>query len=775
MTLSLSWFLRRGLKTHWLAGLAFLVTMTLIAFGVDTSRAQNASIIREVRVEGVQRIEPDTVKSYLTFHAGEPFDASQVDQSLKALYATQLFADVSIRKEGDAVIVSVVENPIINRLAFEGNNRIKTETLEQEVQLKPRTVYTRTKVQADVKRILDLYRREGRFAATVDPKIIKQSENRVDLVFEINEGAPTKISNIAFIGNRRFTDDKLQSIIQSQETHWYSFLTGDDVYDPDRLQSDRELLRRFYLKSGYADFRIDSAIAELSPDRKSFYVTFTIDEGPRYKFGDIKITSQLSGITGNEEELRDALRTSKGDWYNADRVEETINRLTDAVIALGHPFVDVRPTINRDRDKLTVNITYNITEGQRLYVERIDIHGNTRTQDQVIRRQFKLVEGDAFNAARLNRSRQNLQNLGFFKKVDITRHEGTSPDQTVIDVAVEEQPTGALNVGVGYSTNNGVLSMLSISEKNLFGRGYQGSISLQIGTTQDQAFVSFTDPAFLGRNMSAGFDVGETRTDSTQNLTFQEENSSLTLRGGFNYNERLSQGFRYFARADKIKSVSTTVSPFIQDEVGTRTASGVGQTLTYDTRDSKIDPTDGYILSISNDIAGLGGTSKYIRTNLNGTTYYPVFEESVLSVGGRVGYITGIGQPIHLQDRFFLGGDSFKGFAKGGIGPRDIAFGSTSALGGNTLYTATTELSSPMTFAKQFGLRGLIWGEIGSLWNVDVSGPTVRDDSSPRASVGVGIAVTTPVGPVRADIGIPVMKRPEDDTEIFSFSLGQRF
>lgn len=774
MDLRLRRLFPRGLKGHWLAALAFLAAMTCFAMESDAPRAQNTSIIREIRVEGVQRIEPETVRSYLTIHAGEPFDPAKIDESLKALYATQLFADVSIRKEGNAVVVSVVENPIINRLAFEGNNRIKTENLEQEVQLKPRTVYTRTKVQADVRRILDLYRREGRFAATVDPKIIKQSENRVDLVFEINEGAPTKISNIAFIGNRHFTDEKLQSIIQSQETHWYSFLTGDDVYDPDRLQSDRELLRRFYLKSGYADFRIDSAVAELSPDRKSFYVTFTIDEGPRYKFGDITIASQLPGVDGNDKRLRDALRTSKGDWYNADRVEETINRLTDAVIALDHPFVDVRPTINRDRDKLTINVTYNISEGQRLYVERIDIHGNTRTQDKVIRRQFKLAEGDSFNAARFNRSRRNLQDLGYFKKVDLTRHEGSSPDQTVIDVAVEEQPTGSLNVGVGYSTTNGVLSLLSISEQNLFGRGYKGSISLQLGTQQDQAFLSFTDPAFLDRNMSAGFDVGETRTDSTRNLTFQEENAVLNLRGGFNYNERLSQGFRYFGRSDRIKSVSTDVSPFIQQEVGTRTSSGVGQTLTYDTRDSKIDPTDGYILSLSNDIAGLGGNSKYFRTNLNGTTYYPVFEESVLSVNGRIGYITGIGQPVHLQDRFFLGGDSFKGFAKGGIGPRDIGPGN-SALGGDTLYSATTELSSPMTFAKQFGLRGLIWGEVGSLWKVDVSGPTVRDSSDPRASVGVGIAVTTPLGPVRADIGIPLLKNPEDDTEIFSFSLGQRF
>lgn len=744
----------------------------LLAVGTG-AMAQDLGTIREIRVEGVQRIEPETVRSYLTIRAGDPFDAAKIDDSLKALFATGLFADVSIRRDGDAVVVQVSENPIINRLAFEGNNRIDTKVLEAEVQLKPRMVYTRTRVQTDVRRILDIYRREGRFAATVEPKIIKQPDNRVDLVFEIDEGAPTKISNIAFIGNRRFTDDKLQSIIQSQQTHWYSFLTGDDVYDPDKLQADRELLRRFYLKSGYADFRINSAVAELSPDRKSFFVTFTIEEGPRYKFGEININTSLPDV--DVAQLQDALRTTQGDWYNADRVEETVNRLTDAVIAQDHPFVDVRPTVNRDRDNLVINVAYDIVEGQRLFVERIDIRGNTRTQDRVIRRQFRLVEGDAFNNARFNRTRRALQELGYFKKVNVARTEGSAPDQTVIDVQVEEQPTGSLNVGAGYSTSNGIITMLSISEQNLFGRGLQGSISLQLGSQQDQAFLSMTDPAFLDRNMSAGFDVGQTRTDSTRNLTFQEQNSSLTLRTGFNYNDRLSQGFRYFARADEIKSVDSNASPFIRQEVGTRTSSGLGQSITYDVRDSKIDPTDGYLLSLSNDLAGLGGTTHYLRTNLNATSYYPVFEESVLSFGGRAGYIVGIGEDVHLQDRYFLGGDSFKGFAKGGVGPRDVNESTRAALGGNTLYTATTELSTPLSVAKEFGLRGLMWGEIGTLYGVDVSGPTVKDDNSLRASIGVGLALRTPLGPVRADLGFPVLKKSYDDDEIFSFSLGQRF
>jgi outer membrane protein insertion porin family len=759
-------------RGRWPACLAIVCVAILVAFGGLSARAQVGSTIREIRVEGVQRIEPETVRSYLTIRAGEPFDPSKVDESLKALFATGLFADVSIRSEGDVAVVQVVENPIINRLAFEGNSRIRTEVLENEVQLKPRMVYTRTRVQTDVRRILDIYRREGRFAATVEPKIIQQPENRVDLVFEIDEGAPTKISNIAFVGNRRFTDDKLQSIIQSQETHWYSFLTGDDVYDPDKLQADRELLRRFYLKSGYADFRITSAVAELTPDRKAFLVTFTIDEGPRYKFGDVKINTRLPDV--DTQKLMDTVRSNPGDWYNADRVEESVNRITDAVIDQGHAFVDVRPNVERDRDKLLINVTYDVGEGQRLFVERIDIRGNTRTQDKVIRRQFRLVEGDAFNNARFNRSRRNLQELQYFKKVDVSRSEGSSPDQTVIDVNVEEQPTGSLNIGAGYSTSNGIITMVSVGEQNLFGRGLQGSISLMLGTDQQQAFLSLTDPAFLDRNMSGGFDIGQTRTDSTKNLEFQEENTSLTLRTGFNYNDRLSQGLRYFAKADRIKSVDVSASPFIQQEVGTRTSSGFGQSLTYDVRDSKIDPTDGYVLSLSNDVAGLVGNTRTFKTNITGTTYYPMFEESVVSFNGRVGYVKGLGQDVHLQDRFFLGGDSFKGFARGGIGPRDIG-SSNSALGGNVLYTAGSELSTPLSVAKEFGLRGLVWGQVGSLWKVDVSGPTVADDNYLRASIGVGVALRTPVGPVRVDVGFPIAKKSYDDDEIFSFSLGQRF
>jgi outer membrane protein insertion porin family len=761
----------RGLSRVWLIGLcAFL----LLSLNIGLGHAQDLGTIREIRVEGVQRIEPETVRSYLTIHAGDQFDASKIDESLKALYATGLFADVSVRRENDAVVVQVVENPIINRLAFEGNNRIDTKNLEAEVQLKPRMVYTRTRVQTDVKRILDIYRREGRFAATVEPKIIKQPENRVDLVFEIDEGAPTKISNIAFIGNRRFTDDKLQSIIQSQETHWYSFLTGDDVYDPDRLQSDRELLRRFYLKSGYADFKINSAVAELSQDRQAFYVTFTIDEGPRYKFGDITVNNSLPNV--DVSKLKDALTTEKGDWYNADRVEETVNRLTDAVIAQGHPFVDVRPNVDRDRDNLAIKVTYDIVEGPRVFVQRIDIRGNTRTQDKVIRRQFRLVEGDAFNNARYNRTRRGLQELGYFKKVDVSRAEGSSPDQTVINVNVEEQATGSLNVGAGYSTSNGIITLFSISEQNLFGRGYQGSISLELGTDQDSAFLSFTDPAFLDRNMSAGFDVGQTRTDSTQNLTFQEENTQLTLRTGFNYNDRLSQSLRYFAHEDKITSVDPSASIFVQQEVGTHTASGFGQTISYDVRDSRIDPTDGYLLSLSNDVAGAGGNTRYLRSTLTGTEYVPIFQESVMSFSGRGSYISGLGTDVHLNDRFFLGGDNFKGFAKAGVGPRDLTPGSAnSALGGNALYVFDSEVSTPLSVAKEFGLRGILWGQVGSLWNVDVSSPNVADDASPRASIGFGVAVKTPVGPVRADLGFPVLKKSYDDDEIFSFSIGQRF
>lgn len=736
--------------------------------------AQDGPRISEIRVEGLQRIEPETVLSYLTVKAGDSFNAEQSDGSLKSLFATGLFADVSLRREGAALIIRVVENPIINRLAFEGNDIIERDTLEKEVQLRPRVVYTRTRVQADVKRILDLYRRRGRFAATVEPKVIQQSQNRVDLVFEINEGPATKIQQITFVGNKRFSDSQLQSVITSQESSWFSFLLSDDIYDPDQLQNDRELLRRFYLSNGYADFRVVSAVAELTPDREDFFVTFTIEEGVRYKFGKVDLTTQLKDL--DTDTLRSLLTHDSNDWYSATEVDETINKLTDAVGSQGYGFVDIRPRVDRNRDSQTIDITYEINEGPRVFVERIDIIGNTRTQDRVIRREFRLVEGDAFNTAKLNRSRQRIRDLGYFKKSDIRRVEGSAPDKAVLQVEVAEQSTGSLNIGGGFSSSQGLISIIQVSERNLLGKGQRATAKLLVGTQTQEAQVSFTEPYFLDRNLSAGIDVSQITREKANSIAFEEKVTGITLRTGFNYNERLSHGFKYRIAQDSISNVNSTSSVYLQAQEGDSTTSAIGHTLAYDTRDSKLEPSEGYLVRFGNSVAGLGGSEKFIKTDLSAINYLPVFDTWVLSTGFRAGYTANLNDaPLNLSDRYFIGGDSFRGFERGGLGSRDSR--TNDALGSTAYYVGSVELGIPINVGREFAMKGYFFTDVGAATGVEdnTPGPRIDDASSPRVTVGVGLGLKTPFGPVRVDLGFPVVKEEFDQTEIFSFNFGSRF
>src|SRR5215471_11734438 len=506
--------------------------------------------IANIRVEGNQRIEADTVISYMQLSAGDRFEAPKIDRALKNLFASGLFADVSFRREGNDLVVHVVENPIINRLAFEGNSHIKDADLQNEVQLRPRVVYTATKVQADAKRILDIYRRSGRFAATVEPKVIPLDQNRVDLVFEIHEGDITEVRRIDFVGNKVFDDSELRTQILTKESAWYRFLTTSDTYDPDRLTVDRENLRNFYLKNGYADFRVVSSVAELSPDRNAFFITFTVEEGERYKFGPINVKTTLKDL--DPESLRKDITTVEGDWYDASEVEKTSNAISDRVGDLGYAFVDVKPEVEKDREKKTIALTYNIQEGPRVYVERIDINGNVRTLDEVIRREFRVVEGDAFNSSKIRRTRQRIQNLGFFSKVDLKTLPGSSPDRTVVEVNVEEQSTGELSFGAGYSTSEGPVGNVGIRERNLLGRGQDLRLDFVISGARLQLNFSFTEPYFLDQDISAGLDAYRTETDRTSDFTYNEKNLGGGFRFGWDWSEFLRQNVRYHVSDDEI-------------------------------------------------------------------------------------------------------------------------------------------------------------------------------------------------------------------------------
>jgi len=754
------------------------VVLLLLAFAsilpqsVSPASAQTGDVIRAIEVEGAQRIEPNTVRSYLLVQEGDSFDAGRIDRSLKSLFATGLFADVSINRVGDTLVVKIVENPVINRIAFEGNSRIDDETLEAETTLRPRVIYTRTKVQADVRRILAIYRRSGRFSATVDPKVIQLPQNRVDIAFEIHEGSVTEVESIRFVGNKEFDDSRLRGIIRTKETAWWRFLSSDDTYDPDRLTLDRELLRRFYLSEGYADFRVDSAVAELTPDRKNFFITFTVEEGERYEFGDVEIETTLPGL--DPEKLKGEIEMESGDWYDADEVEKTIDFLSDQVGNLGYAFVEVRPRLDRDRENRAINVTFDINEGPRVFVERIDISGNVRTRDYVIRREFRLVEGDAFNAARLRRSRQRIQDLDFFEKVEVEEVPGSAPDKAIVKVAVEEKSTGQLSFGAGFSSASGALLDASIRERNLLGRGQDLRLGTVLGQKTLQIDLGFTEPYFLGRDIAAGFDIFHTETNRRSESSFDSVRTGGALRAGYPITENLRQNWRYTLKQTKVENVRNDASIFVKSQEGDETVSEVTHRLTYDKRDTRINTTEGYFVGFATDFAGLGGTVNYVRNVLDAGYFYPIADDWILSLSASGGNVSGWGgEDVRLIDRFFVGGDDLRGFKTDGIGPRDLD--TDDALGGQNYYTGSVELTFPLPLPDELAIKGRVFTDFGSLWELTPKDSDVGDSSALRASVGVGLTWVSPFGPIGIDLGQAILKESYDETEIFRVNFGTRF
>jgi outer membrane protein insertion porin family len=527
-------------------------------------------VIQNIVVRGAQRIEEGTVLSYLSFRQGDNYDEQVIDKSLKSLFATGLFADVKIGWDAPTgtITINVVENPIINQIVFEGESKVSEKDLTKEVQLKPRTIFTRNKVQADVARIIELYRRNGKFAATVDPQIIYRPQNRIDLIFSINEGPTTGVARISFIGNKVFDDDTLREQIATEESAWYKFLASNDNYDPDRLTFDKEQLRRFYLKRGYADFKVVSAVAELSPDRRNFYITFTVDEGDLYKFDKAEIVSNIKELT--PAALRPLVPIVDGSTYNAELIDKSIDALTNAAGNKGYAFAEIHPRVRRDREHKTIDVIFNIEQGPRVYVEKINITGNSRTLDKVVRREFRLVEGDAFNRVLVDRSRTRIKALGFFKDVDIKPTPGSQPDRTVLNVALTEQSSGSLSLGAGYSSTSSFVGQFSYTERNLFGRGQSLEASIQLSYISKEFQLSFTEPYFMDRPLSAGFDLYKILTDFEQ-ADYESNTNAIGLRLGFPTSEYGSVGLRYTFRTDDIR-------PFLNAPTAIQLAEGTSDT-----------------------------------------------------------------------------------------------------------------------------------------------------------------------------------------------------
>ncbi len=786
------WTLARGL----LAALVVLCSVPLslglgACLGETSAYAQGA--IQDIRVEGNKRVEPETVRSYLTFSAGDVYDAAKVDESLKALFATGLFQDVRIRREGSMIVVVVVENPIVSRVAFEGNREIEDDTLSSEVQLKPRAVYTRARVQADVQRILDLYRRQGLYAAQVDPKIINLDNNRIDVVFEISEGPTTKVRAINFIGNNAFSDSQLRYVISTTQTNLLSFLKNTNIYDPDRLNLDRELLRQFYLKNGYADARIISATADLDRDGRGFFITFTIDEGERYRFGPIDVESALPSV--NIDALRHVILTRTGRVYNAEKVEKTVEALTIEVSQQGYAFGQVKPRFERDEATHTMGIVYTIEEGPRIYIERINIVGNFRTQDNVIRREFRLAEGDAFNRLLVEAARKRLRALGFFKTVDIDTEPGSAPDRVIIVVKVEEQPTGELSFGAGYSTSEGVIGDISITERNLMGKGQYVRLGFSGSLERAQVDFSFTEPHFLDRNLAAGFDLFHKEVDFQDVASFSQRDTGGDIRLGFPIADNTQMGLRYKFEREEIFDVSGNASLAVKESEGTSNVSSVGYTVAYDTRNLPQSPTSGIFASFSQDLAGVGGDVNYIRSVADARAYYPITNK--ITFVGRVqgGDIEGWGgEDVRMTDLFFKGGETIRGFERAGYGPRDacedpitghhVGQCSKDSLGGKIFWATTAEVRFPFPFIPDnIGMQGAVFVDAGSLYDpsdfalnaVANEGSFIFDSSQVRLSTGFSIIWQSPLGPLRADIADALLKADFDKTEVFRFGASTNF
>ena len=793
-----------------------------MAQDVATAPAQ-AVAIRRIVVQGNQRVESSTVTSYLLVRPGDVFDPERVDLSLKTLFATGLFADVQIEQRGDELVVSVIENPIINRVIFEGLRSKDESDLEGEVQARPRSVFTAARAQADVQRIIEVYRRAGRFAATVTPQVRELDQNRVDLIFQIDEGPVTGVADVNFIGNTQFSDRTLRDTIVTSRSSWWNFFSSHDNYDPDQLEYDREQLRKYYNNRGYAEFRVVSAVAELTPDQRDFYITFTIDEGQRFQFGDISVDTELDRLS--PQLLMAAVPIREGEVFRGDQIEDAIDSMTYLAGTVGYANVDITPQVDIDRENQVVNIRFEVNEGPRVFIERIDIVGNTSTVDRVIRREMRVSEGDSFNRVLLDRSRNQIRALGYFKEVTIDERPGSTPDRSIVTVSVEEDSTGELAFAAGFSSQESFLFDVSVTQRNLRGRGQYLRFRASSSAFRQQIDFRYTEPRFLGRRVSAGVDVYSLRTDFLDQSSYENQSNGIGLRIGFPISENTSLGVTYSLIQDDTEiadalvdadgdTVNTTgdivdqcdpsffARSLICDQEGTFLSSVFGYTLNWDKRNDPITPTRGFDLSLQQNIAGIGGEVHYLATEFDAATYYGILPGLRATFRASAGYIFGWnGDEVRINDRYIKGGSSFRGFDVAGIGPRQlvevtnvntgevVSTFNGDALGGNVYGIGTIQLDFPNGLPETFGIGSAAFLEFGTVGLLDpgsrqtrvtTSGNLqtrqyVQDAASLRASAGVTLYWDSPFGPVQFDFAKPFASEEFDRREQFRFSTRTRF
>lgn len=728
-----------------------------------------------VIIRGNQRIEPETIIAYMQLPTDRQITAEDLNLAVRRLFDTGLFKDVRIVPRDGQLVVEVRENPWISRISFEGNKILSDEDLQKIVRLRPRLPFTRSAAEADAQRIVEVYRRIGRYAATVEPKIIERSENRVDVAFEIKEGPIAEVKSIKFIGNRAFSDRRLRRVIETKEAGLFSFIVANDTFDPDRFELDKELLRQFYLKNGYADFTIKSATAEFSPEQQGFFISFVVDEGEQYRFGKMDVHVSTRGL--DAEEFRAHLPADiEGKVYDGSLVETVADELTDLAAQKGYAFVQVRPLIHKDTESRIIDVTFELREGSRIFVERIDIEGNTQTLDRVIRREMQLVEGDAFDARKVRVSRNRIRALGFFKKVDIETVQGSAPDRAVLKIKVEDQPTGSLSLGVGLSSSTGIVGNVAVTERNFLGRGQTVRFQLAVSSDTRTFDFAFIEPRFLDRDLSVGMTASYQRDDRRDQSSFDVDTGIFRPEVGFPLSAHLRFTGNYELRRDKIDA-ATGASAAIQADDGIWYRSGVGYSLFYDRRNDPIEPTSGYIASLDQSVTGLGGDSRYVSQVVRFKTWKGFFDKQlVASAELEAGAILGLGKDPRVTERFFLGGQTFRGFAPEGLGPRDLATDDT--LGGKYYGVARFEVSFPLGLPEELGVFGGAFMDVGTLFGLDRTdfpGSNIIDDPKLRLSVGGLLFLNTPVGPLELSLGHPLIRESYDDKELFRLTVGTRF
>ena len=743
-----------------------VLTVPHDAFAQTTNETVTVS---EIAISGNSRVSDSTISAYLPVRVGDAISEDSLDNAIDSLFATKLFNDVTINIEGTRISIAVVENPIVNRVNIEGNDVLDDERLLAELDIQPRRVFTRKVAVDATQKLLEIYRLSGRYAAEITPQVIRLDNNRVDLIFEVDEGPLIKVTSISFIGNETFSDFALRQVISSRQVRWWAFLSSVDKYDESRLDYDARLLRQFYLGRGYANIQIKRAQGGLLADRSGFALTFEIDEGKRYKLRDVNFTSQITDI--DVSKFRDDIPLEKGDWYNVKGLEQGLLNVTNSLGNLGYAFVDVRPQVTPDTDSNELDIEISIGEGRKNYIERIEVVNNSRTRDTVIRRELEVVEGDPYNQLKLDKSLRNIKNLGFFRTVDISTVRGTADDQTIAKINVEEQSTGDFSIGVGYSSLDKSTVSLGINERNFLGSGRGLKFSSSLSESRSDYRLGLSEPYFLDRDLHGSAEIFNEKLESS---TLTTKSTGVNLGVAFDAADDYYHRIGYeLSSADSTQS-STTATSLTGEENKDLLRSALSYTIGRSTLDNRFDPTEGYLYELDETVSGLGGDVTFMKTSVRASYFKPLnFNSFILGVRGRAGFVDGLGEKVTQSARFYLGGRTVRGFDSSGVGPRDT--GVNSAVGGNYMYSATAEIVSSYGLSEDLGVRWTVFSDIGSVWDTDYpSGVTGANDDSLRQSVGVGFLWDTAVGPLTFYWADVVSKSSHDQLKRFQFNIGTR-